>query len=663
MQALSPLDQASINAIRFLSVDAIQKAKSGHPGLPLGFAPMAYDLFARHLRHSPKNPYWAGRDRFVLSAGHGSALLYSLLHLSGYDLSLDDLKAFRQWGSKTPGHPEYGHTAGVEMTTGPLGQGLSTSVGMAIAQKHLAARFNRPGFPLLDYHIFVVVGDGCMQEGISAEASSLAGHLGLNNLIVLYDDNQITIDGRTRLSFSEDVVQRYEAYGWFCQSLQGDGHDLDGLDQAIAQAKAQNKPALIKIQSIIGFGSPKQDSSGAHGSPLGDGMEATRKALNWPYSPFEVPSEVYEHFSRLQAAWAKEEADWNQLFAAYAQAHPDLAKAFKEAEKNQWDVSLLDQLEFKVGEKIATRQASGHVLAAVMPKSPNFMGGSADLTPSNNTHFPGAEDFNAQEPQGRYLRFGVREHAMGAIINGIGLSKMLKAYGATFLSFSDYLLPSLRVAALSKYPGIFIFTHDSIGLGEDGPTHQPIEQVGYLRALPGLVSFRPADAYETREAWRFALNHQGPVCLALSRQGLPVLDQTKLGSATQGVARGGYILSDRQDFQVLLLATGSEVSLALEAQKRLDQAGTPARVVSLPSVELFEAQEKQYQAQVVPPSCKQRIVIEAGLIRGWEGYIGEQGRFIGMRSFGASAPAADLFQHFGITVEAVVRAAQEMVSA
>jgi len=662
MQSLSAIEKAAINSIRFLSADAIQKAKSGHPGLPMGFAPATYRLFAKHLRHSPKNPSWQARDRFVLSAGHGSMLLYSLLHLTGYDLSLDEIKNFRQMGSHTPGHPEYGHTAGVEITTGPLGQGLGSAVGMAIAQKHLASRFNRPDFPVMDYHIFSIAGDGCMQEGVAAEASSLAGHLALDNLIVLYDDNEITIDGQTSLSFSENVIQRYEAYGWFCQSISGDGHDLLALDQAIAKAKEQNKPALIKMKSVIGFGAPKQGTSGVHGSPLGDeGLAHARKELGWEHGPFVIPQEVTDHFAEIGTRLSNDEAVWLQMFADYAKAYPELAQEFKDAQNNVWDEGLIDAMEFASGEKLATRQASGKVLAAVMPESKNFMGGSADLTPSNNTHFPGAEPFSASDRAGRYLHFGVREHSMGAILNGIGLSGMLKAYGATFLTFSDYMLPSIRVASLSGYPSIFVFTHDSIGLGEDGPTHQPVEQVGYLRAMPGLVSFRPADAHETREVWRFALNAKGPVAMSLTRQGLPNLDQAKFGSAKEGVAKGGYVLSDRDDFKVILMATGSEVSLALEAQTDLDQAGIAARVVSLPSVELFESQDISYQESVIPTSCKKRVVVEAGLKRGWEGYVGPEGAFVGMHSFGASAPADELFKHFGITRSRIVALAKELV--
>ncbi len=655
---LSELDQLCINTIRFLSTDAIQAANSGHPGLPMGMAGITYRLFSQYLKFNPENPQWYNRDRFVLSAGHGSALLYSLLHLTGYDISLDDLKDFRKLGSKTPGHPEYGHTPGVEATTGPLGQGISNAVGMAMAGKYLAAYYNRPGYNLIDHNIYVLSGDGCLQEGVASEASSLAGHLGLNNLIVIYDDNRITIDGQTDISFTEDVVKRFEAYGWYVQEISGDGHDLASFSQAIENAQAEgNRPSLIKLETVIGYGSPnKQGTSGVHGSPLGeDELKLTKETLGWNFDRFHVPDEAKSIFSQAGLKGKKAEAEWDQLFQAYADAHPDLAATFQDAVQGKMPEKWEDAIPaFEAGDAVATRVASGKFLEAVMPQFPMVLGGSADLTPSNNTKFSTATVFQKDQPDGRYIHFGVREHAMGAIMNGISLSGMLRVYGATFLCFSDYMLPAIRVAALSKYPSIFVFTHDSIGLGEDGPTHQPVEHVSYLRAMPGLILFRPADANETVEAWKFALeNRDCPVALALTRQGLPVLDQSKYGSSRQ-VAQGGYVLIQEADADVLLIATGSEVDLAVQAHEKLAAEGIKAQVVSMPSCELFDKQPEAYRKQVIPDQIKARVVIEAGIQRGWEGYMGEQGRFVGMTGFGASAPAKDLFSMFGITVEAVL---------
>lgn len=663
---LPELDQLCINTIRFLSVDAIQKANSGHPGLPMGMAGVAYRLFTKHLSYNPKNPKWHNRDRFVLSAGHGSALLYSMLHLTGYDISLDDLKDFRQWGSKTPGHPEYGHTPGVEATTGPLGQGISNAVGMAIAEKYLASYFNQSNCNIIDYNIFALSGDGCLQEGVASEACSLAGHLGLDNLILIYDDNRITIDGRTDISFTEDVVKRFEAYGWFVQEILGDGHDLQAFDDAVDKAKQEkNRPSLIKVQSIIGFGSPnKKDSSGVHGSPLGDEeIELTKKELGWD-SPnsFFIPEQVKSYFAAIPTKGAELESAWNQLFEKFKKQYPELGEQFQTATQQQlprgWDQDLPT---FEPGASIATRVASGKFLEKAMPNLPLILGGSADLTPSNNTRFPGAVSFQKEHPAGRYIHFGVREHAMGSILNGIVLSGLARAYGATFLCFSDYMLPAIRVAALSKYPSIFVFTHDSIGLGEDGPTHQPVEHVSYLRAMPGLVFFRPADANETVEVWKFALvENKRPVAMALTRQGLPVLDQSQYGSAKQ-VKKGGYILKDDPDASLLLIATGSEVALVLEAQSLLLAEGIKSRVISIPSLELFQQQSKEYQDSVIPKEIESRVVVEAGIIRGWEGIVGNKGKFVGLSEFGASAPAKDLFREFGITIEAVVQAAKSCI--
>ncbi|MCP4757014.1 MAG: transketolase [Proteobacteria bacterium] len=661
---LSKLDQLCINTIRFLAIDAIQKAKSGHPGLPMGMAGIAYRLFTRHLKFNPKNPKWQNRDRFVLSAGHGSALLYSLLHLTGYDVSLEDLKNFRQWGSNTPGHPEYGHTDGVEATTGPLGQGISNAVGIAIAEKYSASYFNKSRFPVIDYTVYSMVGDGCLQEGIASEACSLAGHLGLDNLIVIYDDNEVTIDGRTDISFTEDVAKRFEAYGWYVQEIPGDGHDLDAFDRAIEKAKQEpNRPSLIKVQSIIGFGSPnKQDSSGVHGSPLGEEeVKLTKKALGWDFDEdFYVPREVLDRFISCAESSEQAEKEWNELIRNYGNEHPELATEFQTATQRQLPENWEQHIPvFDPGTSMATRVASGRFLEKVMPHLPLVMGGSADLTPSNNTKFPDAAPFQKDNPGGRYLHFGVREHAMGAILNGIALSGLVQAYGGTFLCFSDYMLPAIRVAALSKYPSIFVFTHDSIGLGEDGPTHQPVEQISYLRAMPGLILFRPADANETAEAWRFALKQRDcPVALALTRQGLPILDRTKYGSASQ-VERGGYTVIDGPNADVVLIGTGSEVALAIEAHEKLREEGIKSRVVSLPSCELFESQPEEYRNAVLPQHIQARVVIEAGIKRGWEGYMGSRGKFVGVSDFGASAPASQLFDQYGITVEKIVEAAKE----
>ena len=660
---LSELDQLCINTIRFLSADAIQTANSGHPGLPMGMAGIVFRLFTQYLKFNPENPQWHNRDRFVLSAGHGSALLYTLLHLTGYDLSLDDLKDFRKLGSKTPGHPEYGHTPGVEATTGPLGQGIANAVGLAIAGKYLGSYLNRPEYTVMDYHTYVLSGDGCLQEGIASEACSLAGHLGLNNLIVIYDDNKITIDGKTDLSFSEDVAKRFEAYNWHVQEISGDGHDLEAFDRALVNAQEEDsRPSLIKVETVIGYGSPnKQGTSGVHGSPLGaDELKLTKEALGWNFDSFHVPDEARAVFDQSSLKGKKAEADWNQMFQTYETAYPELAETFQNAVQGTLPQNWTEHLpKFEAGESIATRVASGKFLENVMPHFPLVLGGSADLTPSNNTKFSEATVFQKDRPDGRYIHFGVREHAMGAILNGISLSGLLRAYGATFLCFADYMLPAIRVAALSKYPSIFVFTHDSIGLGEDGPTHQPVEHVSYLRAMPELILFRPADANETVEAWKFALEHRDcPVALALTRQGLPVLDQTKYGSAKQ-VAQGGYTLISDEGAQVLLIASGSEVSLAVQAHEKLAAEGIKSQVVSMPSCELFDEQPEAYRKKGLPEHIKARVVIEAGIKRGWEGYMGDQGQFVGMSGFGASAPAKDLFKQFEITVEAVMEAVRK----
>jgi transketolase len=648
-------------------MDAVQKAKSGHPGMPMGVAPAAVTLWTKYLRHNPGNPHWVNRDRFVLSAGHGCTLLYTLLHLTGYDLSLDEIKNFRQWGSKTPGHPEYGHTPGVEVTTGPLGQGVANAVGMAIAQKYLAAKFNRESFPIVDYRIYALAGDGCLQEGVSSEASSLAGHLALNNLILIYDDNRITIDGPTSLSFSEDVSRRYEAYGWFVQTVDGDGNDMQAFEAALQKAiEEPRRPSLIKLRTHIGFGSPnKQDSAEAHGSPLGEEEVALTKArLGWdPALSFHIPEEVLAHFRAARVKGSEAEEQWQQLFTRYANVHPALAGAFTRARDGMmppdWDRLWSDRVPvFQSGTQMATREAQGKILDAIMPELPLVVGGSADLTPSNNTRFKGVEDFTAEHRTGRYIRYGVREHGMGAIMNGISVSGFVRPYGATFFVFSDYMRPAVRLAALSRYPVIYSYTHDSIGLGEDGPTHQAVEHLASFRAMPGMVVLRPADANETAVAWRFALEHrEGPVMLALTRQKLPVLDRTVCAPA-ENLRKGAYTLTGAPDPRVLLLAAGSEVHLALEAMKELDRDGIASRVVSMPSWELFERQPPEYREQVLPSSVRARVAVEAGVRQGWDRYIGPGGEFIGMHTFGASAPYQKAYEGFGITVSHIVESAK-----
>ncbi len=663
---LSKLDEKCVNTIRFLAADGVQKAKSGHPGMPMGMAPAAYVLWTKHLRYNPANPLWHNRDRFILSGGHGSMLLYAMAYLTGFDYELDDLKNFRQWGSKTPGHPEYAPELGVEATTGPLGQGISNAVGMAIAQKYLAEYFNRQDFPILDYKIYVFAGDGDLEEGISGEACSLAGHLGLGNLVLVYDDNHISIDGPTELSFTEDRAKRYEAYGWYVQEVGGDGNDMKKFEKALINAKSEvERPSIIKLRTHIAYGAPSmQDTAAAHGSPLGDDeIRLTKKNLDFdPDKTFEVPEKVLTHMRQAVDRGKEAQEQWDELFAAYAKKHPDLAKAFKAASDGKLPVKIEKALpKFEAGASMATRAASGKVLDALMPHMPLVLGGSADLTPSNNTRFKDVTDFQKDRPGGRYLRFGVREHAMGAILNGISISGLLRAYGGTFLVFSDYMRGAVRVAALSKYPSIFVWTHDSIGVGEDGPTHQPVEHFAVLRAIPNLLVFRPADANETAHAWKYALEHRdGPVGLLLTRQGVPVIDQRKFASAAN-VSRGAYILSSRGKPDVVLLASGSEVSVALEAARQLDADRVSTQVVSMPCWKLFEKQDDKYRNSVIPPDVKARIGVEAGIEMGWHKWLGEKGVFIGMSGFGASAPGKVCFQEFGITAENVAAAAKDLL--
>ena len=669
--SLSELDELSINTIRCLCMDAIQKAKSGHPGITMGMAPAAYVLWTRHLRHNPSNPRWVNRDRFVLSAGHGCMLLYSLLHLTGYPMSLDDIKQFRQWGSQTPGHPEYGHTPGVEVTTGPLGQGISNAVGMAIAEKYLEACFNRDGFPVVDYRIYVIAGDGCLQEGVSSEACSLAGHLGLNNLIVVYDDNRISIDGSTSLSFSEDVAARFAAYGWFVQIVDGDGNDMAAFERALLAAKAEKgRPSLIKLRTHIGYGSPnKQDTHEAHGSPLGpDEVALTKQRYGWdPGISFHIPEEALSNFRQQVGKGKKLEEEWKGLLSKYEGAYPKEARTFTDAAEGRmpagWEELWRANVPvFEAGTSMATREAQGKILDAIMPHLPLVIGGSADLTPSNNTRFKGVTDFSKTNRGGRYLRFGVREHAMGALLNGIAVSGLVVPYGATFFCFVDYMRAAVRLAALSRYPSIFVYTHDSIGLGEDGPTHQAVEHFASLRCMPGLSVIRPADANETAVAWKFALEHRsGPVVLALTRQKLPVLDRTKYASA-DNLVRGAYILCGSPKPDLILLGTGSETSLALAAYDRLSSEGIAARVVSMPSWDLFEQQPESYRNEVLPPAVTARVAVEAGVRMGWERYIGCRGAFVGMSGYGASAPFEIAFKNFGITADAVVEAARRLLS-
>jgi transketolase len=663
---LTALDELCINTTRFLSMDGVQAAKSGHPGMPMGMAPAAYALWMRHLRFNPADPNWINRDRFVLSAGHGSMLLYSLLHLCGYDLPLEELKKFRQWGSKTPGHPEFGHTAGVEVTTGPLGQGIANAVGMAIAQKYLAARYNRDNHKIFDYHIYTICGDGCLQEGVSGEASSLAGHLGLNNLIVIYDDNHITIDGETTLSFTEKVADRYRAYGWNVIEIGGDGHDIAALDKALEFAKAQSeRPTMIKFRSHIGFGSPNfQDTHTAHGSPLGDDeIKLIKKNFGWdPEKSFVVPADVAAHMSQCKTKGQKLQADYQKTFEAWAAAYPELAKELKDAVSGKVVIDSGKLPKFDPASPIATRSASGKTLDALMPSMPLVVGGSADLTPSNNTHFKGAEDFQKNYPAGRYIRYGIREHAMGAVMNGIAVSKLVRPYGGTFLVFADYMRGAIRVAALSGYPTIFVFTHDSIGVGEDGPTHQPVETVASLRIIPGLLTFRPADANETVAMWKYIFeNTGGPVATALTRQNLPVLDPAKYPNMKH-FSKGAYVLVEQARPDVLLIATGSEVQLAMAAAEKLAAENIKAQVVSMPCWELFEKQDKAYQDSVLPTAVKARVGVEAGIRMGWDRWIGDKGEFVGMQGFGASGPFKTCYEKFGITTDAVLAAAKKSMA-
>jgi transketolase len=668
--ALPPFDalltRRLAGTIRGLAMDAVEKARSGHPGLPMGMADVAAALWTRHLRHDPRDPQWPDRDRFVLSAGHGSMLLYALLHLTGYDLPMEELMRFRQWGSKTPGHPEYGHTPGVETTTGPLGQGFANAVGMAMAERRLAERFNRDGFPVVDHHTYVLASDGDLMEGLSHEAASLAGHLGLGKLIVLYDDNGISIDGPTSLSFTEDVPKRFEAYGW--HTMRVDGHDPEAVDAALEAAKAvTDRPTLLACRTVLGFGSPnKAGSASAHGAPLGpEEIRLAKEALGLPLDPpFFVPDDVRAFTERAVRDGAERRAAWTRLRTDYAEAFPDEARAFDALLRGDlpdgWEAALP---VFEPGTAQATRASSGKVLDALAPAIPQLVGGSADLTGSNKTRPAGETFLTRDDFSGRYVHFGVREHAMGAIMNGMSLHGGVIPFGGTFLVFSDYMRPAIRMAALMGRQVLFVFTHDSIGLGEDGPTHQPIEHLSSLRAIPGLVTIRPADANETAEAWRAALRRtDGPTALVLTRQKLPVLDRSAAACAPNCLERGAYVLRDAPHPQVILMASGSETPIVLEAAGRLAKQRIRARVVSAPSLDLFDAQPAAYRAFVLPPNVRARVAVEAGATRGWHRYVGDYGAVVGLDRFGASAPYETLYEQFGLTPEAVVAAALRSVA-
>ncbi len=663
----SQLDQLCINTIRFLAVDGVQKANSGHPGMPMGAAPMAYVLWTRHLKHDPANPAWPNRDRFVLSAGHGSMLLYSLLHLTGYDMPLAELQQFRQWGSKTPGHPEHWLVPGIETTTGPLGQGFGNGVGMGIAQKYLAAHFNRPGHEIVDYKVYAIAGDGDLMEGVSSEAASLAGHLQLDNLIYFYDDNHISIEGSTQLAFTEDRAKRFEAYGWFVQKLD-DGNDLQAIDAAIRAAQAERgRPSIIMIRTHIGYGSPnKHDTAEAHGTALGvEEVKLTKLNLGWPLEPaFLVPEESRAHFRLALEKGAKAEAEWQAKLAAYREAFPELAAEWDRYTRGEltpgWQAKIPT---FSHSEKpMATRQASGKVLNAISPILPTLLGGSADLAPSTNTLIKGEKDFEPGSFGGRNFHFGVREHGMGAIMNGMALSGLIP-YGATFFVFSDYLRPSLRLAALMGAHAIFVFTHDSVFLGEDGPTHEPIEQLAACRVIPHLCSIRPADANETAVAWRVALEHKGgPVALMLTRQVLPIIDRTKYAAA-QGLEKGAYVLADAKGKtpELILIATGSEVAPTLEAYEKLSAEGIATRLVSMPSWDLFEKQAQSYRDEVLPPDVTARLAVEAAVPFGWERYVGPKGAVHGINRFGASAPYKIIAEKLGFTGEHIAERAHKLL--
>ena len=652
------------NTIRGLSVDGVAAANSGHPGMPLGMADVCAVLWSEHMNFNPKNPKWLNRDRFILSAGHGSMLIYSLLHLYGYDLSIDDLKAFRQWGSKTPGHPENFVTAGVETTTGPLGQGVANAVGFALAEASLAARYNREGSEIIDHYTYVVAGDGCLQEGISHEACSFAGHNKLGKLIMLYDSNNITIDGPTHISFTEDTRKRFEAYGW--QVLEIDGHDYDQINSAIAEAKKEkSKPSIIICKTIIGFGSPNRaGTSKAHGEPFpAEEIELMKEKLGLPKDKsFFVPDEISDLRAKTQEKGENLENKWNELWENYKNKNQEAAKELENSIKGEISKEALDIPLFGSEKAIATRSASGTVLNHIAKYIPQLMGGSADLTPSNNTLPAGEESFSPENPKGRYIRYGVREHGMAAIMNGMALHGGVLPYSGTFFVFSDYMRPAMRMSALMEQQVVYVLTHDSIGLGEDGPTHQPEAHLWAYRMIPNMTVIRPMDANETAEAWKSALkNKKGPTCLVLTRQNLPVYDRAGLGWAkSEEAQKGGYVLCEDKDFEAIIIATGSEVELAVEAKAKLNEQGVKVRIVSMPSTNIFDEQPQEYKESVLPKNILKRVAVEAGVTLGWYKYVGLEGRVIGLDRFGASAPYKTLYKKFGITTDAIVEAVNSL---
>jgi len=667
MNSNEPLQERAINTIRFLSADGVQKANSGHPGLPMGTAALAYTIWMHHMRFNPRNPKWADRDRFILSGGHGSMLLYSLLYLTGFDLTLDELMNFRQWGSRTPGHPEYGLTPGVEVTTGPLGQGFGNGVGMAIAAAQLAARFNQPGFDVVNHHIYAIVTDGDLMEGVASEAASLAGHLQLGQLIYLYDDNHITIDGKTEIAFTEDRAARFAAYGWQILHVE-DGNNVGQIDEAIRKAKTDARPSLIVCKTHIGYGLPtRQDTAKAHGEPPGDQeLNGAKEKLGWPLEPrFFVPEDIQAHFRGSVDKGEKLEAEWNRLVKTYAKSFPELASELTRRLEGRlsdgWDSGLP---EYPADEKgMATRISSGKVLNALAGRLPELTGGSADLAPSNKTWIDGEPSFQPESRQGRNMHFGVREHGMGAVVNGMAVHGGVIPYGGTFLVFSDYMRPAIRLSALSHYGSIWVFTHDSIGVGEDGPTHQPIEHVAALRAIPNLVVIRPADANEVCEAWKLAISRRdGPTTLALTRQDLPTMDRTIFNPAS-GLQRGAYVLADIGDKkpELILMASGSEVPLILRAGMTLVSEGVSVRLVSFPSWELFAAQDQEYRDSVLLPDVKARLAVEAGISQGWEKWVGDKGAMLTVDRYGSSAPYKIMFEKYGFTVENVVTLARQLL--
>ena len=659
------LDQLCINTIRALTLDAVQKANSGHPGLPLGAAPMAYVLWTRFLRHNPRNPKWDNRDRFLLSAGHGSMLIYSLLHLTGYDLPLEEIKNFRQWGSKTPGHPEYGLTPGIEITTGPLGQGFANGVGMAMGAAHLARKFNTKDFPLIDPFVYAIVSDGDLMEGVAAEAASLAGHLKLGKLIYLYDDNKVTIEGFTSLAFSEDVQRRFDAYGWHTQTV-ADGNNLDEIELAIRTAQSvTDAPSLISVKTVIGYGMPTQGTRKAHSDAPGeDAVREAKRHLGWPEDKqFYIPEEALAHFREAVPNGEKLESEWNALVEKYEEKHPDEGKTWRTTMSGELPAGWEDHLpKFEDAKSVATRVASGEVINALAPVMPMLIGGSADLGVSNNTDIKESHSFEADAYDGRILHFGVREHAMGATLTGMSLNGGLIPYGGTFMTFSDYMRPAIRLAALSEVQVIYVFTHDSIGLGEDGPTHQPIEHLAALRAIPHLFVIRPADSLEVSEAWRIAiLRRHAPTALALTRQKVPVIDRKRFAKA-DGLQRGAYVLADAEAAdgsvttpKLILIATGSEVSLTLEAREKLQGEGVPTRVVSFPCWELFDEQSQEYRDEVLPPGVSARLAVEAGVRQGWDRFVGPKGEVICLDRFGASAPGDIALKELGFNVDNVLK--------